>query len=95
MSSFVRHGKLFLEQVVKRRLSSQKFRRILRDIGPGFWLEVVAKISLILSAHLLRCRLLAMLCIRCVVFHAHLADVQLSVARLADIETTKRQAERG
>jgi hypothetical protein len=87
--------KLFLEQVVERRLGSQKFRRILRDVGPGLWLEVIAKIRLILFAHLLCCRLLAMFCVRRVVLHAHLADVQLSVARLADIQTTERQAKRG
>jgi hypothetical protein len=36
-----------------------------------------------------------MLCVRRVVLHAHLAHVQLSVARLADIKTPKRQAKRG
>ena len=91
----MRYDRLLLEQVVERRLSSQKSRRILRDVGPCFWLEVIAKISLILFAHLLRRRLLAMLCVRRVVLHAHLADVQFSVARLADIQTTKRQAKRG
>jgi hypothetical protein len=86
---------LLLEQIVERRLRPRQLRTVLRDIGPRLGLEVIAKIRLILFAHLLRRGLLAMLRIRRVVLNAHLAHMQLRVTRLADVQSTERQTERG
>src|SRR6266403_2780879 len=86
---------LLLEQIVERRLRPRQLRTVLRDIGPGLWLEVIAKIRLILFAHLLRRGLLAMLRIRRVVLNAHLAHMQLRITRLADVQPSERQTERG
>jgi len=86
---------LLLEQIVERRLRPRQFRSILRDIGTRLRLEVIAKIRLVLFAHLLRRGLLAMLRIRRVVLNAHLAHVQFRITRLADVEPSERQTERG
>ena len=86
---------LFLEQIVERRLRPRQLRTVLRDISPRLRLEVIAKIRLILFAHLLRSGLLAMLRIRRVVLNAHLAHMQLRITRLADVEPSERQTERG
>src|ERR1700690_53852 len=74
----------FLEQIVQRRLRPRQLRPVLRYVSPRLRLEVIAKIRLILLAHLLRRRLLAMLGIRRVVLNAHLAHVQLRITRLAN-----------
>jgi hypothetical protein len=84
---------LLLEQIVQRRLRPRKRRHVLRDEGASLRLEVIAKIRLVLFAHLLRRGLLAMLRIRGVVLNAHLADVQLRVARLTDVEPPQRQTQ--
>ena len=86
---------LLLEQIVERRLRPRQFRTVFRDIGPRLGLEVIAKIRLILFAHLLRRGLLAMLRIRRVVLNAHLAHMQLRITRLADVQSSERQTERG
>src|SRR6266404_7021673 len=86
---------LLLEQIVERRLRPRQLRTVLRDIGPRLGLEVIAKIRLILFAHLLRRGLLAMLGIRRVVLNAHLAHMQLRITRLTDVEPSERQTERG
>src|ERR1700733_1595909 len=72
-----------------------RLRGVLRDISTFLWLQLVTEIGLVLLAHLLGGRLLAVLCFRGVVLHAHLADVELGVARLAHVETAKRKAQRG
>src|SRR5258708_30094129 len=86
---------LLLEQIVERRLRSRELRTILRDIGTRLRLEVIAKIRLVLFAHLLRRGLFAMLRIRRVVLNAHLAYVQLRITGLADVQPSERQTERG
>ena len=58
------------------------------------WLEMIAKIGLVLFAYFLCGRFLAMLRIGGVVFDAHLADVQFGVAGLADFEAPQWQTER-
>jgi hypothetical protein len=84
-----------LEQIVERRLRPRQLRTILRDIGPLLGLEVIAEIRLVLFAHLLRRGLFAMLRVRRIVLNAHLAHVQLRITRLADVEPSERQTERG
>jgi hypothetical protein len=84
---------LLLEQIVERRLHSRQLGDVLCDVGPRLRFEVIAEIRFILFADLLRRRLLAMFGIRRVVLNAHLAHVQLRIARLAHIEPTKRQAQ--
>jgi hypothetical protein len=86
---------LFLEEILQRRLHTREFGYVFCDVGALPRLEVVAKIRLVLFSHLLRRRLPAMLRIRGVVLNAHLANVQLRIARLADLETTERQCKRG
>src|ERR1700694_3868584 len=83
------------KQIVERRLRARELGGVLRDVGAFFRLEVIAEIRLILFAHFLRRRLLAMLRIGRVVLNAHLAHVQLRVTRLTNIEPSERQTERG
>jgi len=54
---------------------------------------MIAEVRLLLVAHLLGRRLLAMLGLGGVVLDAHLADVELGVAGLAHIEAAKGEAE--
>src|SRR5882757_10315090 len=82
------------KQIVQRRLRTQKFASVLCDIGSSLRLEVIAEICLIFFPHLLRRRLLAMLGIAHVVLDTHLANVQLSVARLTNVEPPQRQTQR-
>jgi hypothetical protein len=56
---------------------------------------VIAKIGFVLLANFLGCRFLAVFGVRNIIFDAHLADMQLSVAHLADVESPKREAELG
>jgi hypothetical protein len=86
---------LLAKEVVEGRLGLLDFGDVLRDISTFLGLEVITEIGLVLLAHLLGGRLLAVLCFRGVVLHAHLADVELGVARLAHVETAKRKAQRG
>jgi hypothetical protein len=67
---------------------------VLCDIGPGLGFEVIAKIGFVFLANLFRGRFLAMFRVRCVVFDTHLADMQLCVAGLADIESAQRKTKR-
>src|SRR5665213_459542 len=84
----------FLEQIIQCRLRPRSFTTIFRHIGPRLRLEVIAKVGLILFAHLLRRGFLAVVRIPHVVFHAHLANMQLRIAGLAHIETAQRQTQR-
>jgi hypothetical protein len=56
---------------------------------------VIAKIGFILLANFLGGRLFAVFGVGNVVFDAYLADMQLSVAGLANIESAQRKAESG
>jgi hypothetical protein len=86
---------LFPKQIVEGGLGLLDFSSVLRNISPFLGLKVVTEICLILLAHLLRRRLLTVLCLGSVVLDAQLADVELGVARLAHVETAKREAQRG
>src|ERR1700722_5560498 len=86
---------LFLKQIIERRFRPRKLRSVLRHIRASLGLEVIAEIRLVLFPHLFRCRLLAMLRIRRVVLNTHLADMQLRIACLADVESAERQTEFG
>jgi hypothetical protein len=81
------------EKIVQRRLGAGEFRRVLGNVGSRLRFEVVAEIRFVLLAHLLRDRLLAMLGIADVVLDAEFADVELGIARLADVEPAQRQRE--
>jgi hypothetical protein len=85
---------LLAKEIVEGRLGLLDFGDVLRDISTFLGLEVITEIGLVLLAHLLGGRLLAVLSLRGVVLHAHLADVELGVARLAYVETAKREAQR-
>jgi hypothetical protein len=90
------HGwALLAKEIVEGRLGLLDCGDVFRDISTFLGLEVVTEIGLILLAHLFGRRLFAVLCLRGVVLHAHLADVELSVARLAHVEPAKRKAQRG
>jgi polyferredoxin len=88
-------GALFSEKIVEGRLGLLDFGDVLRDISAFLGLKVIAKIGLVLLTDLLGRRLLAVLCLRGVVFDAHLTDVELGIARLAHVETAKGGAQCG
>jgi hypothetical protein len=69
-------------------------RFVFRNISPGFRLEVIAKISLVLVSNLFGGRFLAVLRIRRIVLDAHLAYMQFGVAGLANLKAAQRQTKR-
>ena len=75
------------KQIVQRRLGAGHFGRIFGDVGTLLWLEEIAEIRLVLLAHFLRGRLLAMLGVADVVLDAEFADVEFGIACLAHIES--------
>ncbi len=81
------------EQSIQRGLGPLDLGRIFSDISPRLRLEVVAKVCLVLLADLFRGRFPAMLRVPDVVLDAHLADMQLSIARLAHLEPPQRQTQ--
>jgi hypothetical protein len=83
------------KQIVERRPRSREFGGFLRYVSPLLGFEVITEIGLVLFAHFLSCGLFAMFGVGRVVLDAHLADVQLSVTRLTNVEPTKRQAKCG
>jgi|SRR5450631_2579360 len=81
------------KEIVQRGLGAGEFSRVFGDVGAWPWFEVVAEIRLILLAHFLRGRLLAVLGIAHVVLDAKFTNVQLGIARLADLEPPQRQTQ--
>jgi hypothetical protein len=91
-----RYGeKLLLEERIQRRLGLGDLVDILGHECIRLRLEMITEVRLGLAANLLRRRLPTVLGLRCVVFDAHTADVQLRITGLADIQAPKREAQRG
>lgn len=86
---------LFAKEIVQGGLRTLDRGGVLGDVSPGLRLEVIAEIRLVLLSDFFRGRLLAVLGVGGVVLDAHLAHVQFSVARLADVEATQREAQGG
>ena len=86
---------LFAEEIVERRLRTLDRSGILGHVGPRLRLEVIAEIRLVLFSDFFCGGFLAVLGIRRVVLHAHLADMEFGIARLADVEATQREAQGG
>jgi hypothetical protein len=82
------------EQIVQRRFRTSNFSIVLSYESARLRLEVITEVRLVLLAHLLRRRLLAMLGIRSVVLDAHLAYMQFGVASLAHVKAPQRQTQR-
>ena len=87
-------GWSLLEKLIQRRFPTRDLVGIARCICASLRLEVITEIRLVFLANFLRRRLLAVLRIRRIVFNAHLADMQLRVARLARIQPPQRQTKR-
>jgi hypothetical protein len=81
------------EQIIQRRLRPSNLSVVLSYESAGLRLEVITEVRLILLAHLLRRRLLAMLGIRGVVLDAHFAYMQFGIAGLAHVKTPERQTQ--
>jgi hypothetical protein len=73
------------KQIVQSRPHLDQLCFVLRNIGAGFRLEVIAKIGLVLFSNFLGGGLLAMLRIGCVVLDTHFAYVQFGIADLANV----------
>jgi hypothetical protein len=82
------------EQIIQRRLRTSHLSVVFSYESASLRLEVITEVRLILLAHLLRRWLLAMLGIRSVVLHAHLAYMQFGIAGLAHIKAPQRQTQR-
>jgi hypothetical protein len=83
------------KQIVQSRLCAFDFAHVLRRICARLRFEVVAEVGFVLLSDFFRRRFFAVLGFGGVVFHAHLADMQLSVARLADVQSPEREAQCG
>jgi hypothetical protein len=86
---------LLSKQIIQRGFRALDLRRVLGNVGASLGLEEITEIRLVFLADLLGGRLLAMLRVRRVVFDAHLANVDFGVARLAHVQSAKRQAQSG
>jgi hypothetical protein len=90
----VKKNKSLSKQIVQSRPRLDQLSFVLRNIGAGFRLEVIAKIGLVLFSNFLGGGLLAMLRIGRVVLDTHFAYVQFGIAGLANVEAAQWQAKR-
>jgi hypothetical protein len=83
------------EEIVQRGFGPLHFGRVFGNVSAGFRFEEVAEICLVFFPYLLGNWLPAMFGLGRVVLDAQLADVQLGIAGLANIEPPKGQAKAG
>jgi len=90
---YYRTERLFAKQIVQCGPCALNFVRVLRNVGTRLRSKVIAKVCLILFAHFLGSRFLAMFRVAHIVLDAHFANVQLRPAFLAGIKAAQRQTQ--
>jgi hypothetical protein len=83
----------FAKQFIESRLCTRDFAGILRNVCAWFRSKEIAKIGFVFFSYFFRGWFFAMFGVTHVVFNAHLAYMQLRIARLAHIKSAQRQTQ--